>query len=477
MASYETVIGLEVHAQLLTESKLFCSCSTRFGEEPNANVCEVCSGMPGVLPVLNRRAVEYAVKMALAVDCTVNPSSVFARKNYFYPDLPKGYQISQYESPLAEHGHLDVVQTDGQTKRIGILRIHMEDDAGKNIHSPVENLSFVDLNRSGVPLIEIVSDPDIRSSEEAVAYLKDLRSILVYLGICDGNMEEGSFRCDANISLRPAGQIQLGTRAEIKNVNSFKHVQKALEYEVARQRGLLEDGEAVVQETRLYDATKNITLSMRSKEEAHDYRYFPDPDLIPIGLDAALVESLRAELPELPEVKRRRFQTQYSLPAYDADVLTAEKDLADYYEAAVAAYNEPKKISNWIMSEFMREINQAGMRAANAPLKPAGLAALVRLIDSEAISGKIGKEIFSELYASGKDPAAFVKERGLVQISDSSALEIAVDEVLAASPAEVAAYKAGKVKLMGFFVGQIMKKTQGQANPKLLNHILAKKLA
>jgi aspartyl-tRNA(Asn)/glutamyl-tRNA(Gln) amidotransferase subunit B len=475
MARYETVIGLEVHAQLLTQSKLFCGCSTRFGEEPNANVCEVCSGMPGVLPVLNRTAVEYAVKMALAVGCTVNASSTFARKNYFYPDLPKGYQISQYEAPLSEHGHLDIL-VDGTTKRVGILRIHMEDDAGKNIHSNVDNKSFVDLNRSGVPLIEIVSEPDLRSSEEAVAYLKGLRSILVYLGICDGNMEEGSFRCDANISLRPVGQKEYGTRAEIKNVNSFRHVQKALEYEIARQRDLLDDGERVIQETRLYDAGKNITLSMRGKEEAHDYRYFPDPDLIPIKLDPAWIESKRAELPELPAAKRERFETVYGLPAYDADVLTAERDVADYYEAAVKAYNEPKKISNWVMSEFLRELNQAGGKASGASMTPDKLAALVKMIDEDAISGKIGKDIFGDLFANGKDPASFVKERGLVQISDSSALESAVDEVLAESPEELAAYKAGKTKLMGFFVGQIMKKTKGQANPKLVNQILAKKL-
>jgi len=475
MSSYETVIGLEVHAQLLTQSKLFCGCSTRFGNEPNTNVCEVCTGMPGVLPVLNRKAVEYACKMALAVDCTVNPSSVFARKNYFYPDLPKGYQISQYEEPLAEHGHLEI-ETDAGTKRIGILRIHMEDDAGKNIHSQTENVSFVDLNRSGVPLIEIVSDPDLRSPEEAVAYLKGLRAILVYLGICDGNMEEGSFRCDANVSIRPFGQQEFGTRTELKNLNSFRHVQKALEYEIERQRDLLEDGELVVQETRLYDANKNITSSMRGKEEAHDYRYFPDPDLIPVRIEDAWLEAWRAELPELPKQREKRFQEQYGLPLSDAMILTAERDLADYFEAAATGAAEPKKIANWVMTEFLRELHQAGISVGQCAMSPQNLAALVALVDEGVISGKIAKQVFPELFAQGQDPKEFVKAKGLVQISDSSALEAAVQEVLDASPDEVAAYKGGKKKLMGFFVGQVMKKTRGQANPALVNQILSQKL-
>ncbi|MGE4297310.1 MAG: Asp-tRNA(Asn)/Glu-tRNA(Gln) amidotransferase subunit GatB [Desulfovibrionaceae bacterium] len=475
MADYEVVIGLEVHAQLKTASKLFCSCSTAFGEEPNTNVCEVCSGMPGSLPVLNRRAVEYAVKMGLAVDCAINKKSVFARKNYFYPDLPMGYQISQYEEPLCEHGHLDIA-VDGQAKRIGITRIHMENDAGKNIHSHADNASFVDLNRAGVPLIEIVSEPDLRSAEEAVDYLKRLRSILVYLGICDGNMEEGSFRCDANVSLRPRGQQEFGTRTELKNVNSFRNVQRAIEYEISRQRDCLDDGEAIVQETRLYNADKNITLSMRGKEEAHDYRYFPDPDLIPIQLSDAEIEGLRATLPELPEAKRARFMDQYGLPAFDADILTGERDLADYFEAAVAAYDAPKKVANWVISELLRELNQAQTPAAASPMAPAALAGLVRLVEDGGISGKIGKQIFPDLFASGADPAQYVKDKGLAQISDSGALETAVDEVLAANPAEVEAYRGGKTKLIGFFVGRIMQQTKGQANPALVNQLLKKKL-
>ena len=475
MARYETVIGVEVHAQLKTDSKIFCGCSTRFGEDPNENVCPVCSGMPGVLPVLNAKAVEYAAKMGLATDCAVNPVSVFARKNYFYPDLPKGYQISQYEQPLCEHGHIDIV-VDGRTKRIGITRIHMEEDAGKNIHSAAEGASFVDLNRACVPLIEIVSEPDMRGPEEVVAYLKALRAILVYLDICDGNMEEGSFRCDANVSLRPVGQEAFGTRAELKNLNSFRHVQKAIEYEVDRQADLLDDGQPVIQETRLYDAAKNVTASMRGKEEAHDYRYFPDPDLVPLRIAPGRLDAWRAELPELPVARRDRFQSAYGLSEYDADVLTAERDLADYFEAAVAAGAEAKKAANWIQSELLRELHQAGLAAGKAALTAEKLAALIKLIDDGAISGKIAKQIFPDLFAQGLDPAAYVQEKGLSQISDSSALESAVDAVLAANPAEVEAYRGGKTKLMGFFVGQIMKATKGQANPGLVNELLRKKL-
>lgn len=473
---YETVIGLEVHAQLLTDSKLFCSCSTKFGDNPNDNVCEVCTAQPGVLPVLNRKAVEYAAKMGLAVQCVVNEHSVFARKNYFYPDLPMGYQISQFEDPICEHGHLDIETDEFGPHRVGILRIHMENDAGKNIHSPAENASFVDLNRTGVPLIEIVTDPDMRSPEEAVAYLKGLRSILVYLGICDGNMEEGSFRCDANVSIRPTGQKELGTRTEIKNVNSFRNVQRALEYEIRRQTELVEDGEEVVQETRLWDAHKNVTMSMRGKEEAHDYRYFPDPDLIPIMLETQWIETWKSELPELPKAKRERFIQEYGLPKDDAYTLTAERDLADYFEAAVKIFDQPKKISNWVLSELLRELNQAETTPGDCALTPQKLAALVKLIEDGVISGKIAKQIFPALFKEGRDPEAYVKEQGLVQISDTSALEGAVDEVLAANPDEVEAYKGGKKKLIGFFVGQIMKKTKGQANPGLVNELLRKKL-
>jgi len=475
MADFEAVIGLEVHAQLSTKSKLFCACSTRFGDEPNQNVCPVCAGMPGVLPVLNRTAVEYAVRMALATGCTVNPYSLFARKNYFYPDLPKGYQISQYENPLAEHGVVEI-EVDGTRKRIGITRIHMEDDAGKSIHSPADNASFVDLNRTGTPLIEIVSEPDMRSPEEAAAYLKALHSILLYLGICDGNMEEGSFRCDANVSIRPRGQEAFGTRAELKNMNSFRNVQRGIAHEIRRQIDLVEDGEAVVQETRLFDAGKGVTLPMRGKEEAHDYRYFPDPDLLPLTLDPAWVEEVRATLPELPEARRERFVAEHGLPGQDAAVLTGDRALADYFEAAAAAYAEPKKLANWIMTELMRELSAAGRTARECAFTPQQLAALVRLVEEGAISGTVGKQVLAELFPTGGDPAAYVTDKGLVQISDASSLDGAVAEVLAAHPKECERYRAGEKKLTGFFVGQVMKKTKGQANPKLVAELLAKHL-
>lgn len=475
MRDYEVVIGLEVHAQLRTKSKIFCSCSTQFGAGPNENTCPVCTGMPGMLPVLNARAVEYAVKMAMAVDCTVNRRSLFARKNYFYPDLPMGYQISQFELPVAEHGHI-VIHTVKGEKRIGITRIHMENDAGKNIHSATDNASYVDLNRAGVPLIEIVSEPDMRSAEEAVAYLKSLRAILVYLGICDGNLEEGSFRCDANVSIRPRGQEEFGTRAELKNMNSFRNILRAIEYEVERQIDLVEDGEKVVQETRLFDAAKGVTRSMRGKEEAHDYRYFPDPDLLPLIIEEDWMEKWRGELPELPEARCRRFQEVLGLPGYDALVLTAEKEVADYFETALATYNEPKKISNWVMGEVMRELNDRGVTLDGCKLLPQDLARLVKLVDDGIISGTIAKSVFKELFETGGDPEAYVKAKGLVQISDTSAIEGLVDEVLAENPSEVERYKGGDKKLTGFFVGQVMKKSKGKANPGLVNQLLAKKL-
>lgn len=475
MNGYEAVIGLEVHAQLKTESKIFCSCSTRFGQAPNENTCPVCFGMPGVLPVLNRKAVEYGIKMALALDCRVNKRSIFARKNYFYPDLPKGYQISQYEEPLAEHGRINIFAGNGE-KEIGITRIHMEEDAGKSIHSATDNMSYVDLNRAGVPLLEIVSEPDMRSSQEAVAYLKALRGILLYLEICDGNMEEGSFRCDANVSIRPEGQKEFGIRTEIKNMNSFRHVQKALEYEISRQVDLVEDGEKVVQETRLFDVEKGVTRSMRGKEEAHDYRYFPDPDLTPLMIDADWVENIRATLPELPIARQERFVSAYNLPEPDAQVLTSEKDLADFFEKAVAHYNEPKKICNWIMGELLGKLNETGLSISGAKISPGHLAAMVRMVDEGKISGKIAKTVFVEVFEKGIDPEKVVQEKGLVQISDSSALESVVDEVLAAHPDEVQRYRDGQKKLLGFFVGQVMKKTRGQANPGLVNRILNDKL-
>jgi aspartyl-tRNA(Asn)/glutamyl-tRNA(Gln) amidotransferase subunit B len=431
--------------------------------------------MPGMLPVLNARAVEYAVKMAMAVDCTVNRRSLFARKNYFYPDLPMGYQISQFELPVAEHGHVDI-HTDKGVKRIGITRIHMENDAGKNIHSASDNASYVDLNRAGVPLIEIVSEPDMRSAEEAVAYLKSLRAILVYLGICDGNLEEGSFRCDANVSIRPRGQEEFGTRAELKNMNSFRNIQRAIEYEVERQIDLVEDGEKVVQETRLFDVAKGVTRSMRGKEEAHDYRYFPDPDLLPLIIEEEQMVKWRTELPELPEARCRRFQEALGLPEYDALVLTAEKEVADYFEAALSVYAEPKKISNWVMGEVMRELNDRGVTLAECKLRPGDMARLVKLVDEGLVSGTIAKNVFKELFEAGGDPEAHVKAKGLVQISDTSAIEGLVDEVLSENQAEVERYKGGDKKLTGFFVGQVMKKSKGKANPGLVNQLLAKKL-
>lgn len=475
MAQYEAVIGLEVHAQLTTNTKLFCACATRFGDEPNTNVCPVCAGMPGVLPVMNERALEYACKMAMAIEATVNLKSIFARKNYFYPDLPKAYQISQYEQPLCERGRVEI-EAGGERKVIGVTRIHMEEDAGKNIHSAVENRSFVDLNRCGVPLIEIVSEPDLRSSEEAVAYLKELRAILVYLGICDGNMEEGSFRCDANVSVRHKGETAFGVRTEIKNVNSFRNVQRAIEYEIGRHIDCIEDGEAIVQETRLFDANKGVTQSMRGKEEAHDYRYFPDPDLLPVLVDEVVLDRWRSELPELPKAKRERFMAQYGLGASDAALLTAERDLADYFEAAAATYPEPKKIANWMLSELLRELKDCDQSLKGCKLTPRHLAKLVKLVESGAISGKIGKQIFGDLVVGGVDPEKYVAEKGLVQISDSGELDAVVDAVIAENPKEAERFRGGETKLTGFFVGQIMKKTKGQANPKLVNELLAAKL-
>ena len=477
MAAYEAVIGLEVHVQLATASKLFCSCPTTFGQPANANVCEVCSGMPGALPVPNRQAVHFATLVGLATNCAINTRSIFARKNYFYPDLPAGYQISQFELPICEHGHLEV-NVDGRTKRVGITRIHMENDAGKNIHAQGENLSYVDLNRAGTPLVEIVSEPDMRSAAEAVAYLKSLYSIVTYLGVCDGNMEEGSFRCDANVSLRPVGTEPFGTRTELKNLNSFRNVQRAIEYEIARQQDVLDDGDKVIQETRLYDAVKNTTASMRSKEEAHDYRYFPDPDILPIDITDEEMARWRAEMPELPQQRLARFVSMAGLPEAEAEVLVQSRGLADFFEAA-AAKADAKKVANFVLGPLLRECNSRGLNAA-APsawaMKPEALAELVRLVDGGTISAKIANDIFGDIFEQGIMPEAYVKEKGLVQISDTSALEAAVDEVIAANPAEVEAYRGGKTKLISFFVGQIMRATKGKANPALVNELLAKKL-
>jgi aspartyl-tRNA(Asn)/glutamyl-tRNA(Gln) amidotransferase subunit B len=472
---YEAVIGLEVHAQLLTKTKIFCSCSTEFGAPPNAHTCPVCLGMPGVLPVLNRKVVDYTIRMALATNCTIARESRFARKNYFYPDLPKGYQISQYELPIAEHGHV-FIEVNGERRRIGITRIHMEEDAGKLIHDPHRPVSAVDFNRTGVPLIEIVSEPDIRTPEEAGAYLRQLRAILQYLEICDGNMEEGSFRCDANVSIRPVGTDTFGTRTELKNMNSFKHVENALIYEIERQEGVVEDGREPVQETRLWDEAKGVTVSMRGKEEAHDYRYFPDPDLLPLVIDGEWTEEIRSTLPELPDEKRARFIEAYGIPLYDAQVLTSSRPLADYFEACVEHFPEPKTVSNWVMGSILAMLKAENKTIEESPISPERLAELLRLIDSEVISGKIAKTVFDEMVSSGKPPEAIVQEKGLVQVTDADAITEVVKQVVSDHEQEVSDYRAGKTKLFGFFVGQVMKATRGKANPKMVNEILKKEL-
>jgi aspartyl-tRNA(Asn)/glutamyl-tRNA(Gln) amidotransferase subunit B len=473
---YEAVIGLEVHCQLQTFTKIFCGCSAQFGASPNTHVCPVCLGMPGVLPVLNRQVVEYAMRMALAVNCTINPMNRFARKHYFYPDLPKGYQISQYELPLAEHGWVDV-EIDGKTRRIGITRIHMEEDAGKLIHSATQPTSFVDLNRAGVPLIEIVSEPDIRSPEEAALYLKKIRELVRYLGISDGNMDEGSLRCDANISMRPVGEQRFGVKSELKNMNSFRHVQKALEYEIRRQTALLLDGKDVVQETRLWDPAKGVTSSMRGKEEAHDYRYFPEPDLPPLQITVEWVEDVRASLPELPDVKKERFAQQYGIPVYDAGVLTASRELADYFEEAVRIFPQPKTVSNWIMVELLRLLKADDREIQDCPVTPQGLAGLLKMLETGVISGKMAKDVLEQAYREAKDPVELVKAQGLSQVTDESILRDAVKKVIQANPSEVEKYRAGKTNVLAFFVGQVMKETRGKANPKSVNELLREMLA
>ncbi|MGE3539017.1 MAG: Asp-tRNA(Asn)/Glu-tRNA(Gln) amidotransferase subunit GatB [Candidatus Tectimicrobiota bacterium] len=476
---YESVIGLEVHAQLLTRAKLFCSCSTTFQADPNEQTCPVCLGMPGVLPVLNRQAVELALRTGLAMQGRLATRSRFARKNYFYPDLPKGYQISQYEEPIIDGGGL-AIEVEGRSTYVRLIRIHLEEDAGKSIHG--ENLadatkSYVDLNRTGVPLLEIVSAPDLHSAEEARVYLQKLKTLLEYIEVCDGNMEEGSFRCDANVSLRPRGTQELGTRTEIKNLNSFRNVQRAIEYEIARQMDVLESGGRVVQETRLFDAQKGVTQPMRSKEEAHDYRYFPDPDLVPMQLDQAWIDRVREALPELPEARRQRLIAQHGLPAYDAEVLTSSRALAEYYEAAVQAYPQPKLVSNWVMGEVMRELHRHHHTPQQAPVTPEHLADLLRLLDEGVLSGKIAKTVFEEMYRTGKPARVIVEEQGLVQVSDSAALEAVIAQVLQANPGQVEEYRAGKHKVLGFLVGQTMKATQGKANPAVVNELLRNALA
>jgi aspartyl-tRNA(Asn)/glutamyl-tRNA(Gln) amidotransferase subunit B len=484
--AYEAVIGLEVHAQLLTRSKMFCGCPTAFGAPPNTQTCPVCQGMPGTLPVVNRRAVEFGVRAALALHCTVNDGCRFARKHYYYPDMPKNYQISQYEEPLAEHGWLEV-SVEGRARRIGIQRLHLEEDVGKLVHEgtlETARASLVDFNRSGVPLMETVSEPDLRSPEEAAAYLRAFRAILLYLGVCDGNMEEGSLRCDANISLRSPGAPALGTKVEIKNMNSFRNVQRALEFEVRRQAEALGRGQRIVQETRLWDAERGHTRSMRSKEFAHDYRYFPEPDLPPLRLDRIWVEEIRAALPELPAARRQRFVAEYGLPAYDAEVLTQSRALADYFEETVgpagpiAVRVEPKMAANWIMSELLREVSGDDEdRIRHSPVPPAGLRGLLELIRDGTISGKIAKTVFEKMLRSGEDARTIVAREGLTQVADAAALGAVIDQVLAANPRAVEDYRRGKAAAAGALVGQVMKATQGKANPALVNSLLQERLA
>ena len=471
---WEVVIGLEVHAQLNTATKIFCGCSTTFGAEPNSHTCPVCLAMPGALPVLNEAAVDKAIALGLAIGAELNRQSVFARKNYFYPDLPKGYQISQYELPVVGKGTLTISLTDGTEKVVGVTRAHLEEDAGKSLHEAFVDQSGIDLNRAGTPLLEIVSEPDMRSPAEAVAYLKKLHALVRYLDICDGNMQEGSFRCDANVSLRRPG-ASLGTRAEIKNLNSFRFLEKALEYEIARQRDILERGGCIVQETRLYDAGRGETRSMRSKEEANDYRYFPDPDLLPLVLDPARIARVRGTLPELPDIKRARFMRQYALPAYDAGVLTMSRVLADYYEQ-VAVGVDSKLAANWVMGELLGALNKAGIEIETCPVSAEKLRLLVQRIEDQTISGKIAKEIFEDLFHSGGEVDAIIEKRGLRQITDTGAIAALVDGIVAAHPQQVADFRAGKDKLLGFFVGQVMKASKGKANPDQVNTILLERL-
>jgi len=475
---YEPVIGLEVHAQLLTRSKIFCGCSTTFGEEPNTLTCPVCTGQPGSLPVLNRKAVEFAIKLGLATKCRIAPYSLFARKNYFYPDLPKGYQISMYELPLAEDGFIEV-PVDGKKKRIKIIRIHLEEDAGKLKHGETPetaSFSYVDFNRTGVPLVEIVSGPDIRSPQEAGDYLRELHAILQYLEICTGDMEKGNFRCDANVSVRPKGQKEFGTRTELKNMNSFRHVEMALEYEIKRQISLLEDGERVLQETRLWDVDEGVTASMRGKEEAHDYRYFPDPDLVPVSVDESWIEQIRESLPELPSEKRERFVKQYSIPDYDAAIITSTKPLAMYYEEVVRLFPEPKTVSNWIMGDLLRELKRDEREIDQCPVTPLHLAEMLSMIKDGTISGKIAKDVFEEMVRTGEKPSKIVQEKGWIQILDKGEIERAIETAIQGNPKLVDDYRKGKEKLFGFFVGEVMKETKGKANPKLLNELLKEKL-
>ena len=478
-AKYEPVIGLEVHVQLLTATKIFCSCSTRFGDSPNTNVCPVCLGLPGALPVLNRKAVEFATLAAMALNCRINETSIFARKNYFYPDLPKGYQISQYDKPLAEHGDIEI-KISGASKKIGITRVHLEEDAGKSLHEGFVNSSettAIDLNRSGVPLIEIVSEPDIASPDEAYEYLTRLKEIILYTGVSDCNMEEGSLRCDGNISVRPRGQKEFGTKTEVKNVNSFRFIREALEYEIERQIGVIESGGRITQETRLYNSNEGKTYGMRSKEQAHDYRYFPEPDLLPLLVDAKWQSEIRSTLPELPEARRKRMVADYGITEQDAQVLTLTKALADQFESAAKAAKSAKRVANLVQSELMGRLKANGLEIEQSPISMKGVAASADLVESGAISGKMLKDLYDLAFERGKDFTAVYEEEGRPEQSrDTSALEKIIDEIIAANPRQVEQYRAGKKTVAGFFVGQVMKASKGQANPQLVNELLAKKL-
>ena len=476
---YESIIGLEVHAQLLTESKIFCGCSTKYGSSPNTQTCPVCLGMPGVLPVLNKKAVEYAIKMVLAVGAKVNPKSIFARKNYFYPDLPKGYQISQYEQPLAEGGFIEI-DTESGKKKIRITRIHLEEDAGKSLHPEDESdeaETLVDMNRCGVPLIEIVSEPDISSPQEAYLYLNKLKQIVQYLGICSGNMEEGALRCDANVSVRPKGAEKFGVNTEVKNMNSFRGVEKALSYEIKRQIEILKKGGTIEKETLLWDEKKQKCFTMRSKEESHDYRYFPEPDLVTLAISGEWIDRIKKTLPELPDQKKERFVRDWKIPQYDAEVLTTSKEIADYYEECVKNYQDGKRVSNWVMGEVLRELNERKIEIKDFKITPINLTDLLKQIDKGTISGKMAKEIFAEMAETKKSASQIIKEKELMQITDQKDLAQIIETVLKENEENVKRYHAGKEKLFGFFVGEVMKKTKGKANPRLVNQILKDKLS
>jgi len=474
--AWEVVIGLEIHAQLATRSKIFSGASTAYGADPNTQACAVDLGLPGVLPVLNKEAVRMAARFGLAIGANVSRRSVFARKNYFYPDLPKGYQISQFELPIVENGSLEIELEDGSTKKVGITRAHLEEDAGKSLHEDFHGMTGIDLNRAGTPLLEIVSEPDMRSAKEAVAYMKKIHSLVQYLDICDGNMQEGSFRCDANVSVRPMGQEEFGTRTELKNINSFRFVEKAIDYEIERQIEVIEGGGKVIQETRLYDSDKDLTRSMRSKEEANDYRYFPDPDLLPVVIEESFLEEIKASLPQLPWEKKQSFIDGYGLSPYDADVLTASRDVAKYFEEVVEQTDAPKESANWVMGELSGALNKEGIDIKDSPVSAAMLGGMIKRITDNTISRKIGKDVFYAMWGGEGDADAVIEAKGLKQITDSSAIEPIIDDIIANNPGQVEQYRSGQEKLFGFFVGQVMKATQGKANPQQVNDLLKKKL-